>query len=249
MNLTMIILAGSILGAAAVVQSAVGFGYALFASPLLVWIGIPIHQVVVMVAVGSLIQSLIGARRLRASIPWSPIWKAMIFRIAGLLAGLFILRMLMGLDARWIRFSVGAALCLLVVIQAVWKPRPSGKSHRLGTIAAFSASGLLAGTVGMGGPPLVLWVMSQDWPPDKIRGFYFAAFLTFIPILIGMMLILPWFGPLGGPLLTGLAFAPAIYCGSRVGLFLGGRLSKPRLLVLTRICLIATGLSAMLFSF
>lgn len=249
MDLTTIILTGTVLGMAAVVQGAVGFGYALFATPLLVWLGLPLERVIVLVAVGSMTQSLFGVHRLHASIPWRLAWGATAFRVVWLVVGLFILKNLITLDPRHIRFAVGAILCLLVCIQVVWTPKPVERVHWICTATAFSASGLLAGIVGMGGPPLVLWTMAHDWPPEKIRGFYFATFLTFIPIMIGMMCLLPWFGPLWISVLTGFAFAPLIYLGSRVGLALGHRLSKKRLSALARACLMATGISAMVFSF
>ncbi|NOU36302.1 MAG: sulfite exporter TauE/SafE family protein [Kiritimatiellaceae bacterium] len=248
MSLITVILSGCVLGAAAVVQGSVGFGYALLATPLLVWLGIPLQQVIVMVAVGSLIQSFFGVRCLYASIPWRQAWIATGLRVVWLLAGLLILKKLITLDSRYIRFTVGAIICLLVGIQAVWKPKPVDKIHWGYTATAFSASGLLAGMVGMGGPPLVLWVMAHDWPPEKIRGFYFATFLTFIPIMIGMMFVLPGFGPLWMSVLTGLAFAPVIYCGGRIGLALGHRMSRKRLYCLTCVCLLATGISAMVSS-
>jgi uncharacterized protein len=248
MDANLIILAGIILGAAATVQASVGFGFALFSTPLLVWLGIPLQQVIVIVAIGSLTQSVFGVRRLHASIPWRQAWAATALRVLWLLAGLYILKNLITLDPRKIRFVVGAVLCVLVGLRMFWRPVPVERVHRLYTFAAFSASGLLAGMVGMGGPPLVFWTMAHDWPPEKIRGFYFATFMTFIPIMVGLMCILPWFGPLGSSVLTGLAFAPAVYLGSRIGLAAGARLSRQRLYALTCICLMATGISAMVSS-
>lgn len=245
MNGVTIIEMGCVLAFSAVIQSSVGFGYALFATPLLVWLGIPLQKVVVVVAIGSVIQSVFGVRRLHASIPWKEAWTATALRIVWLLAGLLILKKLITLDSGKIRFVVGAILCLLVGLRVFLRPVPVPKVHWFHTAIAFSASGLLAGMVGMGGPPLVLWTMAHDWPPEKIRGFYFATFMTFIPIMVGLMCVLPWFGPLGSSILTGLAFAPAVYLGSRVGLAIGGRLSSQRLYVLTCICLMATGISAM----
>jgi uncharacterized membrane protein YfcA len=248
MELTLTILTGLVLGAAAMVQASVGFGFALFATPLLVWLGIPLQKVIVMVAIGSLTQSVFGVRELRSSIPWRQVWSATLLRIVWLLAGLVILKSLITLDPAKIRFFVGAVLCVLVGIRMLWNPVPVQKIHWLYTFGAFSASGLLAGMVGMGGPPLVFWAMAHDWPPEKIRGFYFATFMTFIPVMVLLMCFLPWFGPLGRAVWTGLAFAPAVYLGSRMGLVAGARLSKQRLYTLTCICLLATGISAMVSS-
>jgi hypothetical protein len=100
----------------------------------------------------------------------------------------------------------------------------------------------------MGGPPMVLWVMAHDWTPAKIRGFYFANFLTFIPVMIGLMYALPEFGSLKRPVLIALAFAPVIGLGSYVGLKIGNRMSSVTLYNLTCIFLLITGISAIVSS-
>lgn len=245
MDLTTIILTSVVLAVAAMVQASVGFAFALFSTPLLVWIGIPLEKVIIMVAAGSLTQSIFGVRRLHASVPWRQAWAATLLRILWLLAGLYILKTLIACNPQYIRFVVGAVLCVLAGLRVFWKPKRVASIHWIYTFLAFSASGLLAGITGMGGPPLVLWTMAHDWPNEKIRAFYFATFMTFIPIMIGLMCLLPWFEPLWGSLLAGLAFVPAIYLGSRVGLMLGERMSADRLHVLTLACLEVMGISAM----
>jgi len=249
MDIFTVIICGLALFTAAIIQSAVGFGYALFATPILVWSGIPLHEVIVIIAMGTMIQSAAGVRSLRNHIPWKPALTATAFRVIWLIIGLLILKKLITLDLRYILFIVGSVICLLVVIQLIFKPKPIAKIHWIYTALVFSASGVFAGMLGMGGPPLVLWVMAHDWPPEKTRSFYFATFLTFIPILILLMSILPGFGPLSKPIITGLAFFPVIYAGSLIGLFIGNRISKQRLYYLTCLFLIAMGISVMISAF
>ncbi len=241
-----IIFCGIILCLAAMIQAAVGFAYALFATPLLVWIGIPLHQVIVMVSVGSLLQSVAGVRSLHASIPWKEVGMATALSIVGLIAGLIILRQIISLDPRYILMIVGTALSVLVVVQLIFKPRQVDKVKWPYTVLAFLLSGVFSGTIGMGGPPLVLWVMAHDWEPAKIKGFYFASFLLFIPIMIVLMAILPGFGPLSKPILLSLAYFPLIYAGSLVGLKIGNQLSRRKLYVVTCIFLFITGISTII---
>ena len=248
MDVTTIILTGCVLAVAAMVQASVGLGFALFSTPLLVWLGLPLQQVIMMAGIGSLIQSIMGVRSLHASVPWRYVWVATALRLLWLVAGLLVLRKLVLLDPRHIRFTVGAALVLLVGVQMVWKPVPTEKVKWPWTAAAFSISGFLAGTIGMSGPPLGLWVTAHNWPAEKIRGFYFAVFMMTIPVMVGLMCVLPWFGPLWRTVLAGLAFAPAIWLGSRAGMAMGARLSTKRLHTLTRAILMAMGISAMVFS-
>lgn len=67
---------GVVLLIAAVGQSAVGFGFALFATPALVWLGVDLPHAIALVSTCSMIQSAMGARELRASVPaaWA-LWK------------------------------------------------------------------------------------------------------------------------------------------------------------------------------
>ncbi|MEN6323617.1 MAG: sulfite exporter TauE/SafE family protein [Proteiniphilum sp.] len=245
-TISTIIFCGLILSLASMIQAAVGFAYALFATPLLVWLGIPLHQVIVMVSVGSLLQSVAGVRSLHASIPWKEVGIATALSIVGLIAGLFILRQIISLDSRYILMIVGIALSVLVLVQLLFKPRQVDKVRWPYTILAFLLSGVFSGTIGMGGPPLVLWVMAHDWEPAKIKGFYFASFLLFIPIMIFFMAVLPGFGSLSKPILFSLAFFPLIYAGSLIGLKIGNRLSKRKLYVVTSVFLLLTGISTII---
>jgi len=73
LNMTMLDIAwaGVTICLAVAAQSAVGFGSALFAAPVLVLIGIPLPNVIAMVATCSMLQATVGAYKLRKSIPWS----------------------------------------------------------------------------------------------------------------------------------------------------------------------------------
>jgi uncharacterized membrane protein YfcA len=244
MNEMGLFLSGLVLFAAAVIQGAAGLGYALFATPMLIWAGIPLDQVVVMVAVGSMIQCATGVRHLSESVPWRPALLATALRLIFVLVGVSILKRLILLDPVRLRLSIGCLLCLLVAVQYFWRPHPVHRVHPGWTFFAFSSSGLLAGMTGMGGPPLALWVMAHNWSQEKTRGFFFATFLTFIPLQLIMLFLTPGLGPLGKALLTAVAFSPLILLGSYIGLAAGKRISKKRLCDLIYICLLVSGVSA-----
>jgi uncharacterized membrane protein YfcA len=221
-----IIAAAGVLCLASTVQSAIGFAYALVATPLLIWIGIPLPNVVTIVAVCSFIQAVIGARHLRASVPRQLALIATVVRVGMLFVGLLILRQISELDAGNIRLVVGVVLCLLVITQLVGKVRPVENIHWLWGALAFSVSGLLAGACGMGGPPLVLWAINHNWPAEKIRGFLFTVFAASIPIQI--VLLYFTFGlDIFRATITALLLAPVVFLGTVIGLPLGNRLPRP----------------------
>lgn len=82
MEILDIVIAGVIICLVGMAQSAVGFGYALFATPLLMLIGIPLPNVIALVATCSMSQAIIGARKLHASVPWRLSLTATVVRLA-----------------------------------------------------------------------------------------------------------------------------------------------------------------------
>jgi len=133
LELVDIVAAGVILTLASMLQSVVGFGYALFATPLLVWIGLPLPSVITLVATCSMLQALTGVRNLRAAVPWRLSVIATGIRLAGLLFGLFLLKRLVVLEKDQIRAVIGVILCVLVVVQLLWQPHPVRKLPRTAT--------------------------------------------------------------------------------------------------------------------
>ncbi len=238
------VLAGAILGLAGVAQSAVGFGYALFATPLLVWIGLPLEQTIALVATCSLIQAGLGARHLRADTPWRLSFIATAVRMAGVGIGTLGLLRLTTLDPARIRLAVGALLCLLVAVQFCWRPKPVDRSHWGWAALAFSISGLLSGISGMGGPPLVLWAMAHNWSSHRTRGFLFAVFLTAIPLQLVLLTFTFDTARILRAILIALAYSPLVWFGTRIGLRLGHRISKEKLRIVAYLFLLAIGLSA-----
>jgi uncharacterized protein len=246
LNMTMldIALAGVTICLAVAAQSAVGFGSALFAAPVLVLIGIPLPNVIAMVATCSMLQATVGAYKLRKSIPWSIGFRAVGVMLIGFACGLLALTKLTELGPKVIRAAMGGLLCALVGLQALWKTKPAPRVHWGWGGLAFLSSGFLAGTCGMSGPPLVLWTMAHDWDARKTRGFLFAFFAMANPILI---LVLGFkYGPsVVWSVLLSMAYLPLVYLGSAIGLPIGDRMKKERLRMLAFALLLVIGVSAL----
>jgi uncharacterized protein len=235
--------AGVVVCLAGMGQSAVGFGYALFATPLLLWLGIPLPNVITLVATCSMLQSMMGARSLKGSVPWRLALTATAVRLVGVVIGLLLLKRLVTLDTARIRAVIGSVLCLLVVIQIAWRARPVEQMHWGWAGLSFTGSGLLAGACGMGGPPLVLWLMAHNWSTRKTRGFLFAVFATSIPVQIVLLALT--FGPsILWSVALGIAFFPLVYLGTAVGLPLGNRMGTHRLRTIAYAILLVIGVSA-----
>jgi uncharacterized membrane protein YfcA len=244
MDLASILLAGLIVGLASAAQSAVGFGYAMFATPLLIWVGIPLPSAITLVATCSLLQAAIGARTLHAAVPWRLALTASAVGFAGLMLGLMLLKRLVALDVTLIRAVIGGILCVLVAVQLRWRPHPTPRLPWGWGGVAFFGSGVLAGICGMGGPPVVMWAMAHDWSNQKTRGFLFAVFATSIPLQLLLLSV-----TFGVSILTnaalGLAYLPLVALGSAMGLPVGNRMGKARLRRVAFAILLAIGISSM----
>lgn len=226
-----------------VLQSAVGFAFGLFATPLLVLLGMPLPSTIAAVAVCSFAQALIGTGTLWAAIPWRPTLAATAIRTAGLTAGLLVLKWLAGLSSHDVKLAVGLVLCGLLGVQALARVQPAAAVHWLWGGVAFTASGFMAGVCGMGGPPLVMWSLARDWSVQRIRGFLFAVFALSLPMQLALLWAL--FGHhILRSALTGAMLIPAVLLGAAIGLPIGNRLPKPRLRVLTYVILLVIGVSS-----
>ncbi len=227
-ELTQLVFAGTIICLAALAQSAVGFGFALFATPLLLLLGIPLPDTIIMVATCSALQATIAARQLRASIPWSLALNATAVRLISVIIGLFFLKYLVTFSPDYIKATISGILCLLAIMQLLWRPRPVESMHRGWGILAWSASGLLSGICGMGGPPLILWTMAHNWSTKKNRGFLFAVFSTSIPFQLALLCVMFGVDMLWN-IVIGTAFLPLVYLGLKIGMPIGNRMSKTTL--------------------
>ena len=233
---------------AGIAQSLVGFGYALFATPLLLWSGVPLTTSIALVATCSLFQSILGAYALRTELPWSESLKATAGRCVGLLLGLIILERLENLELSQVRAVIGAILCMVVLVQVMWRPKPVQTLHWGWAGAAFLCSGTLQGICGMGGPPLVMWSMAHDWPGKKIRGFLFAAFGLTIPVQLALLFYTFGFVVLWNVAL-GITCFPLVYAGSHIGLRIGNAINTDKLKIIAYALLLATGLGAVVPAF
>ncbi len=247
MNFSHLFLIAIIMFTASAIQSAIGFGLALFATPLFIWVGVPLPGAIAISGTCAFIQAMLGTRHLYAHIPWALTFKGFGYRMIFYPVGLFILWQVAGLNIALIKFVVGSVLLLVVGSLLLFKIHPREHISFGWTITAFGASGLLSGLCGMGGPPVVLWSFAHTWPAQKIRGFLFSLFSLCNPIDIIILCIT--FGSAAGTYaLTALALSPAVLLGAFAGLPLGTRIPRQLLEKIAYAILVGIGFYSV-FSF
>ena len=233
------------LGLGAFVQGASGFAYGLIAIPLLIWVGLPLPAAVAVVLTTTLVQTLAGVWQFRDALVWRDARAMMVFRTAAMPVGLLLMAWLSARGVVAVKQTIVVVLLLIVLAMVVLRPKPRERVPSSWTPAVGLTSGTLSGLIGMGGPPLVLWVTAHDWPTRRSRVLLWACFLQLVPVQLALM---GWrFGsPVGWSVLAGLLATPWVLGWSRLGAWMGSRWSRQRLRAVTLLLLVLTGLSSLL---
>jgi uncharacterized protein len=217
-----------ILLASSVVQGAVGFAAGLFGIPLLLLSGISFPDAVAIILVAAAPQNMIPAWRLRHEIDFRLVRRPLLIRYAFLPLGVAAL-WLVGQGSKSAAGQVvGLIVLATLAVQWVWQLKPQSRLHAGWEWLAFGLGGFLLGFCGMGGPPMVLWVLAHDWPMNRARAFLFFIFSTGL-IPQGVLLWLFFGSDVLAAMLLSAASVPAVLAGLGLGLYLS-RLAPDRLL-------------------
>lgn len=248
LTLTTYLAVGVVLMCASALQGAVGFAAGLFGIPLLMIVaGMELEAAIMTMLLASFLQNLGGLYHLRRDISFREARWPIVIRLAALPLGLVALHYATSLPKEYVKAVIGVVILALVILQGVLgrsdlqhRDKPL---HKAWMPAAFGSSGFLVGFCGMGGPPMVLWVMAQPWSGKQSRAFLFALFTSSLPI---HCLILWWQYGERINLAAILAFlcVPWIVTGTWIGLWIGSHLRKSRLRVVAYAILILTAVVA-----
>jgi uncharacterized membrane protein YfcA len=224
----------------ALVQSVAGFAFTLFAVPLLMLWGFPVEEAVALTLGGSVVQRCALAWQCRQSLVWRPMMRMLPLCLVGLALGVLGLIYLSMVSAVAVRQFLGVLILTTLVAFLLFKKKTLGSPSAAGDQSAAFLSGFLTGLVNAGGPPLVLWVMVQDWSKDRLRATISAFTLLLVPVQLAL---LAWaFGPAILSLVGKAALlAPAAVAGTTVGSWLSGRMNADHLRFVMRLLLGLTG--------
>lgn len=224
------LIALSVIVFSSVVQTAIGFGLAIIAVPILVLIDpAMVPAPIVMVAFFQLALNLLAHR---IYVDWRPLLWAFVGRVPGTLVAVLALRFAGESGLQWF---IGLAVLMAVILSlSNWHLALNRRNH----FFAGMASGFTGTTSAIGGPPIALLYQHQQG--DRVRANLSAYFL------VGSVMSITGMGA-GGLLTTAswlyaLAFLPAAFLGVWIGLRLKHRLSasfmRPAMLVLCGTCAI-----------
>lgn len=207
------------------IQSSAGFGFGLFALPLLLFLELKLQEAVIIVVIGSAIQKIMGIRYFRKVINLKEISPLIISGLTGLPIGLYLMFKVSGMHVSSIKQVIGFLIVFMLLLRWSKLIRSVISIKKIWTYLTGFLSGILNGFANIGGPPVVLWVLVQNWENRKMRATIISFSLFFVPFQIVIMLII--FGrTLYSPLFFSLLLSPSVLIGSWIGLKFGDRFSK-----------------------
>ena len=241
--LPVVVAAAAIVAVSSTLQATVGFGLALLAIPLLHLIGFEPPAAIAISSSAMLVQMANGVLRLRASVRARELLWPLVITMATMVLGVLALRAVVAVKPDLARQATGVVVLGALVVLQVVRPAPRPRVAAPWTVLAMSASGLLSGSTGMGGPPLALWSYAHEWPAERIRATIWAIALPATAVLLVLLAVT--FGPSAiRALALAALLAPFALAGSNAGLALARRLSVERLRTAAFVVLAVLGVSA-----
>lgn len=249
MDIIEIIKIGIVLTTGSIIQSSSGFGFGLFAIPLLLLCGFSLPAAVMVVVIGSAFQKIFALLSLWKAVDWREIFPYMTVGLLSLPLGVYFMYGLTFLDQSSVKQVIGACVFVLLILQ--WKGvlRTGEKIHRFyGYLAGFF-SGFFNGLANIGGPPLVLWILAHRWPNEKMRGTPLAFSLVFVPFQLLFMFLTFASTVLIDPMWKAALSIPFVFTGTRIGLRIGRGISKEHLRIYMGVLLLIIALVSLLGPF
>ena len=229
------IAAAATIGATA--QSATGFGVALPLAPVLCAVAHP-PDAVLMVLVGALTHNLLVlvTRHRHLDLRRGDATVLATAGVPGLLIGALLVT---HLSKPALQFAVGAAIALALALR-LQAPTAKHQSWKTGTPVGFG-SGVLTTTVGINGPPMVLWLRAGGAGPAQLRDTLAAVFLVL------HVLAIPIVASRGAGVDPGAlaALGTGLLVGHVAGMYAGARADSRRLEAALTALLVAAACASM----
>jgi hypothetical protein len=206
--------------AAGAVSSAAGFGFALVLSPALFATLEPFEAVTALLLVGVVLSlfNLFGDGGLE-HVRWRAIMPMLGAALPGLAAGVVVLEVL---SKPALQLVVGALVVVAALVQSrATRPVERREPSIASACAVGMASGTLATSTSVSGPPLVLWLQHHGFSPREFRSSLAASFLTLN--LTGVLALL---AAGGADELAGAPTLAALLALTLLGWWLGARIFR-----------------------
>jgi len=234
----MLIPVAAVVVVSSAVQSATGFGFSIVAVPFLaVLIGVR-EGVVVNLVLSMIANAAVTARvRKHCSLP---LVRTMAFgSIFGLVPGMLVLH---NADVRILKTAISVLITFVAVI-LLTGARLRLRQRRATSVATGVASGFLAGSVGLGGPPLTVYLAGLDLSKVRYRATMSTYFTVLNVVLVPAQVVVSGSFHL---VLWSLLLLPAVAVGGWLGERIFDRLGESVFLRAVTLVVLAAGLGGLL---
>ena len=245
MGMEQLVIATVILFFSSMIQAMIGFAFNLISIPLLIWSGFSLAQSVALTSIPILVQLIINTWKLHDDVVWRDVLPLAAIRYVTLPIGIALLYLINNLDTTLIKQLVGVMLLLIIITQLFVSFKPRETLHFIWNILAFGMSGIMLGMLGMGGPPVVLWLMAHEWSAKRTRAFISALFLLAAPVQITLL-----YWKLGDQVsdafMWAIAATPIVIISALIGVKIGNTFDREKLKKVVMVFLFLTAMVSIL---
>lgn len=207
----LMLLAVSVLAAGAVAGLS-GFGFNLLSVPLLLLVLSPREGIVVSLVAGiSVTGSMLLSPELRRHIDRPTLTLLLVSSVAGVPVGL----LLFAYASEALLAALVGMITLLYALAVLTSRLDTGSPSMLASVSAGAASGALAASTGLSGPPAVLLAHYRDLSPPRFRATLTAYFFVISGVSVALLLSLRLAPPDAAT--TALALMPPAVLGMVLG--------------------------------
>ncbi|WXJ96049.1 hypothetical protein MCACP_25430 [Neomoorella carbonis] len=226
---------------AAVLQGITGFGFALIAVPLLMFV-FDAHTAVVLNLLVSFCTQLVLSLRVRQGIVRSLLIHLFQGSLLGIPAGLYVF---LHFDVKSLKLLISILTIVFALVLLKLKTIKIAKLEgRWAEHLVGSLSGFLSTSIGIAGPPVILFLNHQDLSKDKFRATASAYFTLLYAVSLALLALSR--GVNTKIILNAALLLPFAFLGSSLGIYLFPRVSQKHFHYSVPLLVVATGLYSLL---
>ncbi|MGG3914166.1 sulfite exporter TauE/SafE family protein [Rossellomorea vietnamensis] len=218
---------------ASILQTSTGFGFSIMATPFLLLL-YPPKEAIQINLILSLVISLALIVKIRRDIDISLVKRFVVGSMPGLLLGILIFTLI---DMSFLKVVISLVIILLTTL-LIMKFRIRQSTPR--DFLAGGLSGVLTTSIGMPGPPLLLYFSGTGTKKEKLRGTTLAFYLFIYLVSLGIQVAV------AGTTLTvwesSLQALPVVAVGLITGQALFSKINQRLFQIVTYILLLFTGI-------
>ena len=196
---------------AAFIRGLAGFGLALILAPILLLTLNPVAVVVINLFL-TLLSNILVVLRSFVSVNFKRILPMTLSSLLGIPLGAWIISVI---SPTTLKILIGTVIICFAVPVAIGF-RKTFASERLSSSIAGFFSGILASSTSLGGPPVVLFMHSQDWSKELIHPSLAAYFIFLACCSLGALSLSGQVNV--GMITTAASLAPAMIVGVSLGM-------------------------------